>query len=166
MELRKITLEDGEVLEQLITVIESNLENKYFWLPITEEARKHFFDEEWTAFYGLFQNGVLIAAAALFFNEYEFGESVSQVKLNGKKVAEIGRAMVHPEYRGNNLLYQLNKYLLDVAKQKGIEYVLATIHPENAPSQRSFQKAGLEKLHTYVKDDAYIRDIYVMKLNR
>lgn len=166
MELRKITLEDREALEQLITVIESNLENKYFWLPIKEEARKHFFDEEWTEFYGVFQKGMLIAAVALFFNEYEFGESVSQVKLNGKKVAEIGRVMVHPEYRGNNLLFQLNKHILDIARQKGLEYVLATIHPENAPSQRSFQKAGLEKMCTYVKNDTYIRDIYVMKLNQ
>ena len=162
---RKLTHEDSGALEELITVIESNLENKYFWLPIKEEARKHFWDEEWTEFYGLFQDGRLVAAAALFFNEYEFGESREQLKLNGECVAEIGRVMVHPKYRGNDLACQLIQCLIDIAKQKNIEYVLATIHPQNVPSQRAFQKAGLKKMCTYVKNDTYVRDIYVMEYN-
>lgn len=164
MEFRKLFLKDKEALEQLITVIESNMKNKYFWLPIKEEARKHFFDNEWTEFYGLFDSGVLIAAAALFYNEYEFGESLKQLNIGGRKVAEIGRAMVHPKYRGHNLLYQINKNLIAVANRNGLEYVLATIHPENEPSQRSFRKAGLMKMDTYVKNDAYVRDIFVIKL--
>lgn len=166
MEFRKLVNGDSEELEQLITVIEGNLENKYFWLPIKEEARRHFFDEEWTLVYGFFEDGRLVAAAALFLNEYEFGESREQLKLEREKVAEIGRVMVHPEYRGMNFSCGLIKKLVCIAEQEGIEYVLATIHPQNIPSQRSFQKADFERKCTYVKNESYIRDIYVIKLSK
>ena len=113
----------------------------------------------------MFDGTRLIAAVALFYNEHEFGESLKQLGQPLGTVAEIGRAMVHPVYRGNNLLYRLNTELLKAAKGKGIDTVLATIHPDNLPSQRSFQKLGLVKQCTYVKGDRYVRDIYTMKLN-
>ncbi len=166
MEKRKITLQDRDALERLIAEVENSLKNEYFWLPIKEEARKHFFDDEWTEFYGVFQEGELIAAIALFLNEYEYGESLKQLNSTEKKVAELGRAMVHPAYRGKHLLDPLIKDLLDIARQRGIECVLATIHPENVPSQRLFQKAGLEKMCTYTKDVSYIRDVYVIRLKQ
>lgn len=65
-----------------------------------------------------------------------------------------------------HLLDPLIKDLLDIARQRGIECVLATIHPENVPSQRLFQKAGLEKMCTYTKDVSYIRDVYVIRLKQ
>lgn len=134
-------------------------------MPINEESREHFFDDDWTEFYGMFDNNCLIGTAALFYDEHEYGESLKQLKLKISNVAEIGRAMIHPKYRGNNILYRINIELIEVAKNRGIEYIISTIHPENIPSQQSFKKLGFKKLCTYEKSNKYVRDIYLMKLN-
>lgn len=164
MTLQKLTTSHKEQLNLLINDIEATLSNKAFWLPIKEEARMHFFDDEWTEFYGIFDGERLAGAAALFYNEYEYGESLSQLSISYHSVAEIGRAMVHPDYRGHNLLYQINLHLIEVAKKKGVDLLLSTIHPDNIPSQKSFKKLGMEKQHTYIKSDGFIRDIFTMKI--
>ena len=151
-------------LDKLIEIIEASLERQDFWLPINSVSREHFFDPSWTDFYGLFENSCLIAASALFYNEHEFGESLSKLHMPPSVVAEIGRSMVHPMYRGNNLLYKINSQLLKIARTKGIEYILATIHPENIPSQKSFKTLGLQKKHTYTKSNGYVRDIFLVQL--
>ena len=102
MKIKKLTLNDKEQLNILIGKIEENLEKEDYWLPINEPSREHFFDEQWTEFYGMFDGDELIAAAALFYNEHEYGESVQVIGLECDRVAEIGRAMVAPSYRGNN----------------------------------------------------------------
>ena len=65
-ELRKLELRDKNQLEQLIEKISINLENEFFWLPITDESREHFFDDKWTYFLGMFEKEKLIAAVGLF----------------------------------------------------------------------------------------------------
>ena len=166
MNIRKLSIQDRPQLEKLIFAIETSLPNKDFWLPINDTARKHFFDGEWTEFIGVFDSEVLVGAAALFYNEHEYGESASHLCLDGKRIAEIGRAMVHPDYRGQNLLYRLNLRLLEIAREKSIDVILATIHPENMPSKKSFEKLGFKKEKTYLKGGRYLRDIYVLALQR
>lgn len=164
MLIKKLLASDKEKLDLLIGDIETALTNKEFWLPIKTEARIHFFDEAWTEFYGAFDGERLIGAAALFYNEYEYGESLGQLNVDCHKVAEIGRAMVHPEYRGNNILYQINLRLIEVAKEKGVDMLLSTIHPDNIPSQKSFKKIGMVKQHSFMKSDGFIRDILTMRI--
>lgn len=164
MNCRKLILSDKTQLENLITIIEDNLEHKDFWLPINQTSREHFFDDTWTEFYGMFDNCRLIGASALFYNKHEFGESLAQLNAPLVSVAEIGRSMVHPQYRGNNILYQINTELLNIAKERELEYILATIHPQNIPSQCSFKKLGFEKKCTYTKSNKFVRDIFLLKL--
>lgn len=164
MIIKKLTTSHKEKLDLLINDIEATLTNREFWLPIKKEARIHFFDDEWTEFYGVFEGERLVGSAALFYNEYEYGESLRQLNVNCHKVAEIGRAMVHPDYRGNNILYHINLHLIEVAKEKGVDLLLSTIHPDNIPSQKSFEKLGMKKQHTYMKSDGFIRDIFIMKI--
>ena len=164
MMIKKLTKNDRLQLENLISVIEARLERHEFWLPIKETAKEHFFDDEWTEFYGMFDGEQLVGASALFYNEYEYGESLQKINACNCKVAEIGRSMVSPEYRGNNILYQINCHLVEIAKAKGVDLIVSTIHPENIPSQKSFQKLGMTKECTYTKSNGYIRDVYVLKL--
>ena len=164
MDFRKLTLADSKSLDELIDVIESTLEREVFWLPINATAKEHFFDPSWTEFYGFFDGPKLVAAAALFYNEHEYKESVAELDMEDAVFAEIGRAMVHPDYRGNHYLYQINQTLIEVARTKNIQYLLATIHPDNIPSQKSFLKSGFEKKHTYRKSNGYERDIFLLQL--
>ncbi len=164
MQIRKLTIGDQEQLNALMDVIETTLPDRLYWLPVKETAKAHFFDDEWTEFYGMFDGERLVGAAALFYNEYEYGESLRQLNLPPQPVAEIGRAMVHPDYRGNNVLYRINQKLVEVAAEKGIRLLLATIYPSNMPSQKSFARLGMKKQCTYIKGSDYVRDILTMQI--
>ena len=162
--LRKLIKTDETQLLNLIKTIEKNLPNKKFWLPINDISKKHFLDDDWTYFLGLFDNKKLIGASGLFLNEHEFGESLSYCKNVKMPVAEISRVMVLPEYRGHNLLFQINSKLLNIAKTKGIKTILVTIHPNNEPSQHSFAKLGAKKVTRIIKYQTFLRDIFLLEL--
>lgn len=162
--IRQLKKENSSQLNELIFQIESSIQNKKWWLPINETSRNHFFDEDWTYFLGLFDNDKLIGASALFFNKHEYGESLSHCKDVKLPVAEIGRCMILPSYRGNNYLHKLNSKLLEIAKKKNISTLLATIHPENKPSQNSFLSLGFKKKAKIIKYNDFERDILLLEL--
>lgn len=164
MIIRQLTSNDSAMLESLIYAIESGMENRLWWLPINRVSRNHFLDPEWCYFLGVFDNGKLVAASCLFLNEHEFKESLKSLDDVPLPVAEIGRCMVMPAYRGNNLLLTVNKELLSVAKAIGIKTIIVTIHPDNIASKRSFLKLGAELKATTVKNSFYDRDIYTINV--
>lgn len=164
--VRKLEKRDKEQLENLIDEITNNLENEYFWLTINDESRSHFFDESWTYFLGMFDGDKLIATAGLFLNENEYLESQSLLKLEKYKVAEIGRAMVSPEYRGRGMMKIITEELVSEAEHRGIEYLLATAHPSNMPSIKSLESIGMKKEAYFVKNEFFERNIYLMKCNK
>ena len=164
MIIRKLIESDCDALWALIDDVESTLVSRDFWLPIKEAAKEHYFDDSWTEFYGAFDGDRLAGASALFYNSFEFGESLSKLERGPEGVAEIGRSMVHPDYRGRNLLIDINTELISVARSKGLTFLLATVHPDNVPSQASFKKLGFTKRTTYLKSDGFVRDIYTYDL--
>lgn len=162
MIIKKIDKSDKMKLEKLIHRIESNLESEKWWLPIKETAREHFFDDKWTCFYGAYDNDELVGASALFINEYEYKESLLHIGEISGSIAEIGRCMVAPEYRGKNLLVAINIELIEVARKYKINNILATIHPENLASKKSFKKIGFKHITSIIKDNNYEREIFLI----
>ncbi|MBE5745772.1 MAG: GNAT family N-acetyltransferase [Clostridiales bacterium] len=166
MTIRKLTEKDKNLLYNLINNIEANLEDKTFWLPIKDKAKENFFNENWTLFYGAFKDDKLIGACALFFNEYEYGETLSYLKhIPINSCAEIGRCMVHPDYRGNNIMQLINAKLIKEAKKRNINYILATAHPKNFASNISFEKLNFKSIKTIVKENIYSRNIWLLNLD-
>ena len=159
--IRKLTPNDKPQLDNLIKKIESSLPHKDWWLPIPSTAYEHFFDEAWTLFCGAFDQEKLVGASALFFNEFEYGKAVSYIHLTTQKIAEIGRCMVSPDYRGHELMFKMNEFLFGVNPKK-VDCFVATAHPENMPSIKSLEKSGFIKQATFVKADMK-RNIYLKK---
>ena len=164
MYCRKLEKEDAKILFDLIDQIEGNLQNQKWWLPINEVSRRHFFDNEWTYFIGLFDNEKLIGAGGLFLNEHEFGESLKSCKDVVFPVAEMGRGMILPEYRGHNYSLDIIKELIKVAKTKGIKTILVTSHPDNEAGQCPFFKVGAKKVARIVKNNDFERDILLFTI--
>ena len=165
MEIRKLTLTDKMQLDCLINEVENTLVNKTYWLPITETSREHFFDDEWTFFLGAFENGKLVGAVGLFFNENEYGESKRVLGLCSKDVAEYGRAMVSPLYRNKGVMKELSQRLLQYASKFGKKYIIATVHPDNTPSQQVIKSLGFKKKAFVTKLDIYDRDIMLLEVH-
>src|SRR5574344_355815 len=99
MQVKKLDSSDQQALTELINITETNLRDKVFWYPISDISRKHFLDDKWTNFFGIFDKDKLVAAAGLFYNDNEYGESAKALHLGNHKIAEIGRIMTHPEYQ-------------------------------------------------------------------
>jgi len=161
MEIRPIFLSDKAQLDLLIQKIESSLSNKEYWLPIDSISKQHFFDIEWTHFYGIFKDNYLIGAVGLFFHPHEFEESAKQLELNNEKVVELGRLMVLPEYRNQGIAKKLINFALKECPSYDI--LLATVHPENFASKSALLNCGFSYVKTYVKSCGYLRDIVVKK---
>lgn len=124
MNIRVLDKNDKAALEQLIYTIENALPVPEWWIPIDDIERSHFFDADWTCFLGAFNDdNELVAASALFFNEHEFAEEAEKLGLDirSTNVAEVGRCMVHPDFRGHNLMCELNKRLCSIARNRGID---------------------------------------------
>lgn len=180
MEFRILDEKDRSQLEELVNIIEANLPDKKWWLPISEESRRDFFNKEKTYFIGAFDGEKLAAACGLFLDENEYYEEIEAIKKAcGEEtfsitasdsyrvitdVAEIGRCMVKPEYRGQGLMYRINMKLVELAKEMGMEYIVATAHPDNLPSNGSFIKMNMENKCTKMLWGGYLRNVYMMKL--
>ena len=165
-EIKKIGVDEADRLKALIADIENSLPDKLFWLPIKEKEEANFFNDEWTYFVGVFDREDLVAAAALFFNEFEFGDSLRSIGVERELFpfcAEIGRCMVKPSCRGMNFMSSMIEVLAEEARTRGKKYLIATAHPQNTASRRSLEKAGMKKIAETIKCGIYPRCIYMMK---
>lgn len=162
MEFRKLEKSDSQKLEDLIKNVENNLDDETFWLPITTKSRENYFNNNWTYFLGAFENDELIGAAALFFNENEFGESCKTLGISFDNIAEYGRAMVRFDQRNKGIMKQILGRLLEEAKKIGIKKVIATVHPNNIPSQKVLINFGFDNKFKVVKNNKYERYIFLL----
>jgi RimJ/RimL family protein N-acetyltransferase len=152
-----LTESDAASLDGLIDTIEGNLEHKEWWFPVTKKARGMFFDGKSAVLVGAFDEGKLVAAAGLFFFEVLSETNVSTLN---EELAEIGRCMVLPEYRGDNLMLKLNRELVAKARELGKKSLVATAHPDNIPSCRSLETLGFTKKCLVKKWNNYSRNYY------
>ena len=164
LSLRHLTEEDEHALGLLIQDVEASLPDEKFWLPMSETSKAHFFDDDWTYFLGAFEDDQLVGAAALFFTENEWGESRQTIGIESTSIAEFGRAMVRSDFRGKGIMNMIANELVQVAKEKPVDYMLATVHPDNIPSRRAVKKMGMEKAGFCVKDGCFERDIFLREL--
>jgi RimJ/RimL family protein N-acetyltransferase len=164
MIIRKLTSSDKNKLDLLIKSIESTLDNKLWWLPISNKSFDNFFNDDWTYFLGLFEGDELVGASALFFNENEYGETIEHLKMVNKDIAEIGRCMVLKKYRGKNYMLELNQKLLKIASEHNIKKVIATAHPNNISSQCSLLSLGMSKVGSITKYPNFDRDIFLIEI--
>ena len=163
MEIAQLSIKHSSALNELLRTVENSLDNNDFWLPINSKSRENFFNTDWTRFYGAFIDDKLVGAVGLFFNQHEFGESFGVLKNNVVEVSEcdsvveVGRLMVHPQFRNIGVGKTLVKEVLKSAI--GYDLIIATVHPDNVPSKSIFTDLGFIDGCTYKKKCGYIRTI-------
>ena len=162
METRHLTTSDRKIFDEFNSVILDALKNKEWFIPFDKDDP--VLEESHDYFIGYFDGDKLAAISALIFDEHFLGELREITGLGGKKIAEVGGSMVLPEYRGQNLMLQLNRKLVSYARDKGYEYLVATVHPDNVASRTSAETLGF-KLHSrFMRKGRFLRNLYVMKL--
>lgn len=83
--------------------------------------------------------------------------------LDFREVASYGAMFVNPKYFGNNLQYQMLKFIDDYAINNGYKYAVGTIHPDNIYSINNFvrDKFALVDTKNFKRG---VRNIYFKKI--
>ena len=162
MTIRRLTPSDKESFFSLSKTVVDALENKDFLIPMTEEeASVTFHADSEDIVLGAFDGNRLVATLGLFHDIRDYAEELPDnfLALNG---AEIGEAMVRPDFRRNGLMNQLVEALQAHIQNSSLDYLLATAHPDNV-SNHLIQKADFT-LHKVFERRGYTRNMYIKKL--
>jgi len=163
MIIRELTPFDRDTFFKLTKAIVDALENKDFLIPMTEEeADNTFRDNSKDVVLGAFLDDTLVATLGLFHDIRDYAEVLpdNYISLKG---AEIGEAMVRPDFRRNGLMNQLVESLQTYIQNTHLDYLLATAHPDNI-SNHLIQKAGFTLLKVFERR-GYTRNMYIKKLH-
>lgn len=163
IEYRKIDITDKDNLKNLIDIVLNGLERKEFFIPFTKEEIDMMFDSSIAITYGAYDNNKLVGTAQLYLSENYVSEIKEILELKNSKVAELGGALVLEEYRNKGIIKNLLSILIEEAKDKNYDYLVATVHPENIASNKVVLSANAKIVKT-VNLGEYLRNIYLLEI--
>ncbi|MBE5733561.1 MAG: GNAT family N-acetyltransferase [Clostridiales bacterium] len=165
IEIKRLSKEHHQQFKLINAKIRKALVNQKWFMPFSEENINNMFNEGSTlVVFGAFIDGDLGAVSLFDANNDEFAEMAKTVGYCEKIGAELGGSMVLPEYRGKNLMLEINYALINEARKMGIEYFIATAHPDNVASNNSLKKLGMTYKTTLIRDGGYERNVYILDL--
>ena len=165
-EIKRLTSIDHQDFIKINNEIRESISNPTWFMPFSEEELTNTFDDKCTlVIYGAFIDNVLGAVSLFDTNTDEFLELANACGVPAEKCAELGGSMVLPSFRGKNLMFEINAKLIEVAKSMGLEYFVATVHPDNIASISSIKKLGMEYVTTITRTGGYLRNVYILKFN-
>lgn len=164
-EIKRLTKAHHQDFKRINAETRKTLANPSWFMPFSEEVLETLLNENSPlVVYGCFIDGTL-AGVSLFDTTYEeFSQLAEILGVTDKKVAELGGSMVLPEFRGQHVMYDVNVALMQAAREMGIEYFVATAHPDNIASNSSLKKLGMELKTTITRAGGYLRNVYLLEL--
>ena len=164
--LRCLTPSDRASHEAMSRDIVATLSSPVMLIPMTpSEYDSTFTSESNDVVYGLFDSEErLVATSSLLHDVRDYAGNVELADILTHRCAEIGESMVLPAWRGHGYMLMLNRLIKTEAERQGIEYMLATAHPDNTASNRSLRQLGYRLVKTFERHGR-LRNLYVMKLH-
>lgn len=165
IEYKRIEAKDSEKITNLRKEVLENLERPEFFVQDTNEMYKKQFDT--TVPYGAYEEAELVGMTKLYITEEEYLEEYKELLgFHGYKICELGSAIVKKEYRNQGIMQRLIKDQIQIAKDLKFDYIVATVHPENIPSSKAFEKNGFKVEKTGIIEEKYLRNFYVFRIDK
>lgn len=162
---KKIEQKDKEQLFKLIDIVLSGLENQEYFIPYEQWEFDSMFDEEnYAPLYGAYDGDKLVGMAQLYVSQDMLADFKKEFGLEEYTVCELGGNLILPEYRGNGITTILQKMELEIAKQKGFDYIISMAHPDNIGSCKTLEKVGLNFVKETRLSNGFLRKLYMLKL--
>jgi len=159
-----IELNDEKQVKDLINVVLSGLERPEFFISYSEWELENLFNKDYAPLYGAYDGDKLVGMGQLYVNQDSLKEYKETFNIADKKVAELGGALVLPEYRKRGIMTSLMNIITDLAKDMGFDYVISMAHPDNIGSNKALKNVGLKYIKTVTENNGYLRDLYIMEL--
>lgn len=164
LEFKKITEENKEQLFKLIETVLTNVPYEHF-IPYEKwEFDSMFDDVNYAPLYGAFDGDKLVGMAQLYVSQEMMAGFKKDFNLEEYSVCELGGNLVLPEYRGRGITTTLQKMELELAKEKGFDYIISMAHPDNIASCKTLEKVGLKFYKTMEVANGFLRNLYMLKL--
>jgi len=161
---KEIDPKDEKQVKDLINVVLSNLKRPEFFISYSEWELDNLFSKDYAPLYGAYDGDKLVGMGQLYVNQDSLKEYKETFDIADKKIAELGGALVLPEYRKRGIMTTLMKILTDLAKDMGFNYVISMAHPDNIASNKALKNVGLKYVKTVTENNGYLRDLYIMEL--
>ncbi len=171
MEHFTITFAQSSDIENILALQNSVVENiniKEWFVPSTKaELELAFSRPQEFVMLKVEREDKLMAFSYIILNPDESNDISRDIKaLQNKNCCVYETVFVSPECRGYGLQSKLISMLTDIAKQKGKDFIVATVHPDNVYSSSNFIKNGYSKLNDIpLSKYGSVRDYYGKKLN-
>ncbi len=164
-EIRRLDKAGLAAYKKLNTAVLETLPDAAWFIPFSAETIEGMFDPGSTlTVYGCFMDGALAAVSMLDTDWEEMAEVAEAAGMpKKKKGAELGGSMVLPAYRGQGLMLEINQTLMNAAKEMGIDYLVATAHPDNIASNTSLRKMGMIHKGVINRQGHYMRNVYLLE---
>ncbi len=164
LSLRCLTPEDRPKHKAMSQEIVKTLIAPDFLIPMTEEEYDDTYTEQNPdVVYGIFDGDRLVATSSLLHDVRAYASTPELSEVMKHSCIEIGESMVLPEYRGHDYMLRLNNLIKDEARRQGVEYMLATAHPDNIASNTSLSHLGYKLVKEFVRS-GYRRNLYLLDL--
>lgn len=157
------TKSDVPVIRRLMEEVLAGMERPE-WFVIDEEAflERHVETEGFTLKAVDRDSGAMAAFLVVRLPmdaEDNLGEYLNLNREERRKTAHIESAAVAEHYRGLGLQGRLLREAMDRIRKLDIEWMMATVHPDNAPSRNTFLHAGFEAVTETEKYGGLVREI-------
>lgn len=141
IKLRELDFHDLTPILKLQEIVYQSMPDQSMLAPLTREELIESLHLDFLI--GAFNpENELVAFTLLVANRKGKRNLASDGNLDWHKCATLDMVMVHPSYRGNGFQQILINTVVESACNEQIQYILATVAPDNAHSLDNFKKLG------------------------
>jgi len=166
MEIRRIVADEVPGVYALMEDVVSRLPSKSLFAT-DDEAYFYAHVEQLGEIYGAFRNGKLVGYSVLSFpghRDWNLGSEFGVPESELARVAVLEATVVHESARGVGLQRLFSRIREQRARDKGMLYLYATVHPDNEPSRRNLEAAGMTVQFTRPMYGGLMRHCYAKRL--
>lgn len=165
VDIRKLVDSDLPSVRYVMGAVRNALANDAWFIPMSDDTMDSMFSASSTlTVYGAFVDNELAAVALIDTDPGEMADLTAVMDLPADTGGELGACVVLPEHRGKKLMYLVCRELVAAAKEMGLNYLVASAHPDNSASNCSLKKLGMECKTTLTRSGDYLRNAYCLLL--
>jgi RimJ/RimL family protein N-acetyltransferase len=164
IEYHRILRGEKQAFTDLMNTVVEGLSRKDFFIPFTSAEIDAMFDENIAVPYGAYEDGRLVGTAQLYLGDAFVNAIKKAVGIGDKREAEFGGVMVLKEYRNRGIMKHFAQILIDEARNRGFDYIVACAHKENTASNIAIQSTGARLKHTGDLNGHRDRNMYLLDL--
>ena len=161
--MKRLGFDSLSAVESLQSKVVDKMENKNLFYPLSREELIESLQLDYLS--GIFSpNGQLAAFCVIVSNRSSERSLASDLSLNPSEVFTFDAVAVDNDYRGRGFQRTFIDWSISLAKSTGVKHIIATVDPQNTPSERNFLSKGFYVAQTKTKYIGLTRDFLRLDL--